>query len=104
MNNIFSDNRKKTQTTNSNLNSKNNFYGESITVSGLLTGKDIFEQLSGKELGDELLFPAVMLRADEDVFLDDLTPTELSAALGNIPLRACTNDGTELIKALLGIS
>ena len=68
-----------------------------------MTAADVIEQLKGKELGDELLFPAVMLRADEDVFLDDRTPAELSAALGNIPLRACPNDGTELIKALLGI-
>ncbi len=81
----------------------NHFFGETVTVAGLLTAADVIEQLRGKELGDELLFPAVMLRADEDVFLDDLTPGELSAALGNIPLRACPNDGTELIKALLGI-
>ena len=69
-----------------------------------MTATDVIDQLQGQALGDELLFPAVMLRADEDVFLDDLTPTQLSLALGNIPLRACTNDGTELIKALLGIS
>jgi len=82
---------------------QNRFFGESVTVAGLLTAGDVIEQLRGKDLGDELLFPAVMLRADEDVFLDDLTPTDLSVALGNIPLRACKNDGTELIKALLGI-
>ena len=82
----------------------NHFFGESVTVAGLLTGKDVAEQLAGKELGDELLFPAVMLRADGDVFLDDMTPSELSARLGNIPVRASKSDGAEFVKALLGIS
>ena len=82
----------------------NRFFGESVTVAGLLTGKDVSEQLQGKELGDELLFPAVMLRADGDVFLDDMTPAELSARLGNIPVRASKSDGAELLRALLGIT
>ena len=82
----------------------NHFFGETVTVAGLLTGKDVSEQLSGKDLGDELLFPAVMLRADGDVFLDDMTPAELSQKLNGIPVRACPSDGAELLKALLGIS
>ena len=81
---------------------KNNFFGESITVAGLLTGKDLSEQLRGKELGDELLFPSVMLRADGDVFLDDMTPQELSAHLG-VPVRAGESDGAKFLSALLGI-
>ena len=81
----------------------NRFFGESVTVAGLLTGKDACEQLQGKTLGDELLFPAVMLRADGDVFLDDMTPEMLSSALGGIPVRACKNDGAALLAALLGI-
>lgn len=81
----------------------NHFFGERITVAGLLTGKDVSEQLAGKNLGDELLFPAVMLRADGDVFLDDMTPAELSARLGGIPVRASKSDGAELLCALLGI-
>ena len=80
----------------------NRFFGESVTVAGLLTGKDVSEQLSNKDLGDELLFPAVMLRADEDIFLDDMTPAQLSDLLG-VPVRASTSDGFELVKALLGI-
>ena len=83
---------------------QNNFFGTSVTVAGLLTGKDVKEQLTGEELGDELLFPAVMLRADGDVFLDDMTPDELSKALGGIPVRACHNDGAELLYALLGMN
>ena len=80
----------------------NHFFGESVTVAGLLTGKDVAEQLRGEDLGDELLFPAAMLKADEDIFLDDMTPDELSCALGNIPCRPCKNDGAELLRALLG--
>ena len=80
----------------------NNFFGPSVTVAGLLTGTDVVEQLSGKDLGDELLFPAVMLRADGDVFLDDMTPAELSERLG-VPVCPSENDGAKLIAALLGI-
>ncbi len=82
---------------------KNNFFGESVTVAGLLTGNDLCEQLSGQALGEELLFPAVMLRADEEIFLDDMTPAELSSALGNIPVRASQNDGAALLYSLLGV-
>ena len=81
----------------------NRFFGETVTVAGLLTATDVIDQLKGCELGDELLFPAVMLRADEDVFLDDLTPAQLSQALGQVQLRAVPSDGTELIRALLGV-
>ncbi len=79
----------------------NRFFGESVTVAGLLTGGDICDQLSGAPLGDELIFPSVMLRADGDVFLDDMTPDELSRRLG-VPVRSCTSDGAEFIRALLG--
>ena len=83
---------------------RNFFFGESITVSGLLTGKDMSEQLAGKDLGDELLFPAVMLKADEEIFLDDMTPSELSEKLGGIPVRPSKSDGVDLIRVLLGIT
>ena len=81
---------------------KNNFFGEQITVSGLLTGKDIREQLTGKELGDCLLFPDVCLRAEGDVFLDDVTPEELSGALG-VPVCPSSSDPAVFIKGILGI-
>ena len=81
----------------------NNFFGESVTVAGLLTGQDVLNQLKDKPLGDELIYPAVMCRADEEIFLDDMTPAALSEKLGGIPLRACRSDGAELIKALLGV-
>ena len=80
----------------------NNFFGESVTVAGLITGGDVVNQLKDKNLGDELLFPSVMLRADGDVFLDDMTPNELGARLG-VPVRATESDGAKFISALLGI-
>ena len=80
----------------------NNFFGERVTVAGLITGGDVVEQLAGKDLGDELLFPSVMLRADGDVFLDDMTPEELSGRLG-VGVRACESDGAKFIAAVLGI-
>ena len=61
---------------------KNNFFGEKITVSGLLTGKDIMEQLAGRELGEELIIPPSCLRAEGDVLLDDVSPEEISEKLG----------------------
>ena len=80
---------------------KNNFFGENITVAGLLTATDIIEQLKGKTLGDELLFPACALRADGDLFLDDITPEELSEKLG-VAVKPTGNEGAELIKNILG--
>ena len=81
---------------------KNDFFGHSITVAGLLTGKDISEQLTGKTLGEELLFPSVCLRAEGDVFLDDMTPEELSERIG-VPTRPASSDPAEFIRAVLGI-
>ena len=81
---------------------ENNFFGKEITVAGLLTGKDMIAELSGKELGDALLFPASTLRAEGDVFLDDLSPEDLSAALG-VPAIATSSDACELIRNVLGI-
>ena len=82
---------------------KNNFFGESITVAGLLTGKDISEQLAGKDLGDHLLFPENALRAGGDLFLDDMSPEELSSTLG-VKASAGHNDGAQFIRDVLGIS
>jgi putative radical SAM enzyme (TIGR03279 family) len=59
----------------------NNFFGERITVSGLLTGQDICAQLKGKALGDTLFLPQNVLRSGETVFLDDLTVSDLEKTL-----------------------
>ena len=79
----------------------NNFFGTSITVSGLLTGKDICEQLEGKSLGDELLIPENSLRHGEEVFLCGMTVSEMSDCLC-VPVRAAGSDGYELVEAILG--
>lgn len=78
---------------------KNNFFGQSITVAGLVTGGDIIGRLKGEKLGDELLIPDVMLRHENDKFLDDVTVEELSNAL-NIKVRILHTGGYELVSAL----
>lgn len=80
---------------------RNNFFGESITVSGLLTGKDILEQLKGKELGETLLLPRNCLRHGEDVFLCGMTLEQLANEL-NVNIRVCENDGFDFIDAVFG--
>ncbi len=81
----------------------NRFFGETITVAGLLTGHDMAEQLAGLDLGDEVLIPANTLRADGDLFLCGMTPRELSCALG-VPVRVCPNDGAGFLTAMLGVN
>ena len=80
---------------------KNNFFGERITVSGLVTATDIIDQLGNRELGECLLIPSVMLRQEGDMFLDSITLTELSQRLG-VPVIPVENDGYELIEKILG--
>lgn len=80
---------------------KNEFFGESITVSGLVTATDIINQLRGRDLGEELLVPAAMLRKQRDMFLDSITLEELSEALG-VKVDYTENDGYELIHRILG--
>jgi putative radical SAM enzyme (TIGR03279 family) len=80
---------------------KNCFFGEKITVAGLLTGKDIFEQASSQNLGEELLIPALALRREGDMFLDNMTLNELSEKL-SIKINAVPNSGMEFLKAVLG--
>ncbi len=81
---------------------KNTFFGGYVTVSGLLTGKDIMAQLTGMPLGDELLLPRSTLRAEGDVFLCDTTPAEVSRTLG-VPIRFVENDGGSFLDAILGL-
>ena len=80
---------------------RNDFFGENITVAGLLTARDIVNQLKGKELGETLFLPAVTLRAEGDLFLDGLSPDDVSREL-SVPLCFVKNDGNELLEALLG--
>lgn len=78
----------------------NVFFGERITVAGLLTGQDIIRQLKGKELGSRLLLPACMFRSGEEVFLDDLTRTDVEKAL-QVPVDIVKSSGHDLVEALL---
>ena len=80
---------------------RNDYFGERITVSGLITGQDLRAQLKGKKLGRRLLLPCNMLKTDEDVFLDDLTVGELSDAL-QVPIDIVKSSGQDLIDAVLG--
>ena len=79
---------------------KNSFFGERITVSGLLTGQDIVAQLKGRDLGDKLLLPCNMLRSGETVFLDDMTLEELKSAL-QVQADIVKSSGQDLLDALL---
>ena len=78
---------------------RNEFFGDSVTVSGLVTGGDLIAQLRGCDLGLTLLIPQNMLRSGEDVFLDDVTVEEVSAALG-VSLRVIKPNGAELFYAM----
>ncbi len=81
---------------------KNNFFGGSVTVAGLLTGSDMLEALSGKELGDELFIPECTLRHEKDLFLDDMSIDEFSEKLG-VKVTPGESDGHSFVRALLGI-
>lgn len=78
----------------------NVFFGERITVSGLLTGQDIRDQLLGKELGGRLLLPQNVLRSGESVFLDDLTVQDLEKAL-QVPINIVKSSGYDFVEAVL---
>jgi NifB/MoaA-like Fe-S oxidoreductase len=72
---------------------KNEFFGGAVTVAGLVVGRDIIKQLEGCDLGSALFLPSVMLRAGEDVFLDDTTLSELEEKLG-VPVVRVTPDAS----------
>lgn len=80
---------------------RNDFFGERITVSGLLTGQDIMKQLADEDLGECLLLPCNLLRSGEDVFLDDKTVGEIETAL-NVPVQIVDETGADFVAAILG--
>ncbi|MBR5421904.1 MAG: DUF512 domain-containing protein [Lachnospiraceae bacterium] len=81
---------------------RNDFFGERVTVSGLITSRDLLAQLKDKELGEELLLPNCMLRSGTEIFLDDGTVSELSEALQK-PIRIVKSSGEQLLRAVLGL-
>ena len=80
----------------------NDFFGHSVTVSGLITGGDLVAQLEGKLLSGELLITENMLRSGETVFLDDLTIEDAANKL-NITITPVPDSGAAFVKALLGV-
>lgn len=80
----------------------NHFLGESITVSGLVTGSDLIAQLKGRDLGERLLIPINMLRHGEDVFLDDITLSDVEREL-NVEVIPVNQDGFDLCDAIFDI-
>ncbi|HIV62644.1 MAG TPA: DUF512 domain-containing protein [Candidatus Butyricicoccus avistercoris] len=84
-----------------NLNSqvveiRNDFFGHGVSVAGLITGQDLLAQLKGKNLGERVLISANMLRDGGDVFLDDMTPQQLSDELG-VQIVPVEIDGADLL-------
>lgn len=78
----------------------NNFFGETITVSGLITATDIIEQLKDEDLGETLYIPRSMLKADEEIFLDNITLDELQKTM-NIEVVPCLNEGCDFVDKIL---
>ena len=78
----------------------NDFFGEKITVAGLITGQDLKAQLKDQELGDRLLLPCSMLRSGEEVFLDDVTVSELEEYL-NIKIDIVESSGQDFVNTVL---
>ncbi|MDD4311633.1 MAG: DUF512 domain-containing protein [Eubacteriales bacterium] len=70
----------------------NRFFGESVTVGGLVTGGDLVEQLKGEEFGRALLIPRAMLKADEELFLDGMSKAEAESALGTRIIPVATGE------------
>ncbi len=80
---------------------QNDFFGHTIDVAGLITGRDLIAQLRGKDLGGRLLMPVNMLRHGGDVFLDDVHVSDVEAALG-VPVTVVEQDGFDLLDAMMG--
>lgn len=79
---------------------RNDFFGENITVTGLLTGTDIIKQLKDKELGERLLLSVNMFRSGEEVLLDDLTKDDIEREL-NIKAVIVGTSGYDLVNAIV---
>ena len=81
---------------------RNDFFGERITVAGLLTGQDLEAQLKGRKLGDRLVLPQCILRAGEDVFLDDVRLGDLEKSL-QVPIDIVKSSGWDFVETTVGV-
>lgn len=79
---------------------RNDFFGEKITVAGLVTGQDLMAQLQGQELGSKLLLPCNMLRDGEEVFLDDVTLTQVKESL-QVELDIVKSSGWDFVETII---
>ena len=82
---------------------RNDFFGEMITVAGLITGQDLIAQIKDKPLGSRLLLPECMFRSGEEVFLDDITRQEVENAL-QVPVNIVKSSGQDFVNAVLHAS
>lgn len=80
---------------------KNDFYGHSVTVAGLLTGGDLISQLKDKQLHGLLLIPEVMLKDGDCLFLDNLTLEDVEKAL-DVNIDTVSSDGADLVNKIIG--
>ena len=78
----------------------NDFFGEKITVAGLITGNDLINQLKNLQLGNAVYIPECMLRSGEDVFLDDVTVSDVQTAL-QVPIRIVKSSGRDFVLSLI---
>jgi putative radical SAM enzyme (TIGR03279 family) len=78
----------------------NEFFGETITVSGLITGQDIIKQLQNREVGDRLVIPKSMLKSDEPIFLDDVTVEDIEKTF-NKDVVICGIEGKSFIESII---
>ena len=82
---------------------RNDFFGETITVAGLLTGGDIVKQLKEHGYKKRVLLPQSVLKADEDIFLDDMTLDEFKDSL-QVKVDIVKSSGRDLLDCLLDVS
>ncbi|MDR0819423.1 MAG: DUF512 domain-containing protein, partial [Oscillospiraceae bacterium] len=82
---------------------RNDFFGDSVDVAGLITGRDLIAQLKGKDLGEFLVIPSVMLRRGGDLFLDSISLDDAKRELG-VPIFAVENDGRLFAEKIAEIS
>ncbi len=80
---------------------ENEFYGHSVTVAGLVTGNDLINGLKEKELYGEILIPDVMLNADNELFLDNISVSDVERELGVRLTVVPESSGSNLIKKIL---
>jgi NifB/MoaA-like Fe-S oxidoreductase len=78
----------------------NDFFGGKITVAGLITGRDLIAQLTGRDLGQKLFISTNMLKSNEPVFLDDVTVSDVEKAL-QIKISIVESSGTDFVNNII---